>query len=69
MTDFKNNLGDFPQNNNRFWDMSLQKTFILGTYTNTVLENWVYQHENELVDAFCSGACVSADLFEWISYL
>ena len=40
----------------------LKIAFILATYSNKVLENWLYQHENELVDAFCSGEWVSASL-------
>ena len=36
------------------------KTVILDTYSNNVLENWLYQQENELVDALCSGGWVSA---------
>ena len=32
----------------------------MDTYRNNVLENWLYQHENELLDAFGSGGWVSA---------
>ena len=33
-------------------------TFISGTNINSVFENSLYRHDNELVDAFCSGRWV-----------
>ena len=55
MTDFKSNLGDHHS-----WNLGhvLKITFILDTYKNNVLENRLYQYENELVDDSCSGEWV-----------
>ena len=55
MTDFKSNLGDHHS-----WNLGhvLKITFILDTYKNNVLENRLYQYENELVDNSCSGEWV-----------
>ena len=52
MSEFKNNLGG---KTSLILGHVLRKiTFILGTCRNNVHEIWLYQHDNEHVDAFCS---------------
>ena len=56
MKDSKNNLGD---NTSKILGHLLKITFF-WKHRNNVLENLLYQYENELVDAFCSVGWVSA---------